>query len=131
MAVFSQKNLKESGSMLSLMSRNRIPYCFPRLMSHSPISEKILMGDKVPMIEKKQQEVLREGVFSGARFTVELSSTIKAMAKLSGNKHRGRQSREELKNLEKVKKELDEQIALAADCIKDVSTFWNELTSPS
>lgn len=89
------------------------------------------MGDKVSLLEKKQQEVLREGIFNRPRFTIELSSTVKAMAKLSGHKQRGRKSGEDLKNIEKVKKELDEQIAMATDCIKDISEFWNEVTSTS
>ena len=116
--------------MLSLMSRNRIPYCFPRLMSHTPISEKILMGDKVPLIERRQQETLREEVFSGSRFTLQLSSTVKAMAKLSHHKQRGRRRAEDLENLEKIEKELTEQIEMAKDCMKEVSGFWNGLITP-
>ena len=95
------------------------------------MSERLLLGQELLGPEMSLQEKAL-AVFRDSKFTKELKQTMKAMSVLPKNMKLlgmvGDTSGEALSGEEKEL--LEEQQRVAEDCLRDIESFWQEITKP-
>ncbi|KAK3710541.1 hypothetical protein QZH41_009359 [Actinostola sp. cb2023] len=110
-----------------------IPYCFPRLMGHSTVSEHVLMGQPLSAPVMDWQNSLSE-VFKSAKFTSELLTSVEAMSRIPPCSQSASVCGERLgactsKEEQKLCKEVEMEKAKVQDSLKELMEFWGDVTA--
>ncbi|EDO35674.1 predicted protein [Nematostella vectensis] len=129
--VCDEASLGSPIDVASAKANGIVPYCFPRLMGHSAVSEQLLMGQPISSPTVQWKDSLGE-VFDGANFTSQLLTSVKAMNDIPSISCPAVYDRDYVCSVREeqcLAKEIELEKERLQESLKDLTAFWNDITS--